>query len=311
MKILVTGGCGNMGSHVVKALQQRGHALRVLDRDAAGLARLAGPGIDTVAGDIADRECVRRAVAGCDAILHLAWSFADDLLALLDTDVKGYKHLLDAALEFGAASVINATTAVSYGKPQTAVVDENHPHLVEQARKPTYALAKLMTEELSKIYAVEHGLAANNLMIWYAYGDEIGGKHLRGMVEDALEKGVVDVPAGSGGSFLQLDDFVSAVLALLEKKPKGETFNLGTVYLTWQDLAQMIVAQANPQAKVHAIPKESWKESAFLTDDWHFSTEKAERLLGYRSALNHEAAVAHLAKALESCVAGVKAQRAS
>jgi len=306
MKILVTGGCGNMGTHTVDALVRKGHTVRVFDKDAEGLRKFAEAGVETVAGDIADQARVREAVQGVDAILHLAWSFSNDLVELLDTDVKGYKYLLDAAVDNGVRHVINATTAVSYGKPYSDVVDETHPHLVEQARNPNYALAKLITEELGKIYAQSRDIAINNVMIWYAYGNEIGGKHLRSMVKDAIQKGVITVPAGSGGSFLQLDDFVTAVLGIIESQPKGETFNLSTVYLTWEELAKMIAAQANPGAKVVAVPKESWKESAFLTDDWHFSTAKAERAFGYRSALDRDKAVAHLSKALESCVAGVK-----
>ncbi|MBS1186353.1 MAG: galE 1 [Burkholderiaceae bacterium] len=310
MKILVTGGCGNMGVHVINAFVQQGHDVRVLDRDAEGLKQFTGPKVETVHGDITDRALVNQAVAGMEAILHLAWSFSEDLNDLLDIDVKGYRNLLDAAVEHGVQHVLNATTAVSYGKPLSAVVDENHPHLVEKARNPVYGLAKLATEELGKIYAEQHGISANNVMIWYAYGNVIGGRNLRNMAKDAIEKGSIEVPAGCGGSFLQLDDFVSGVLAIFNAKPKGEMFNLATFYLTWEELAKMIVAHANPAAKVVAIPKEQWTGSVFLVDDWHFSTEKAERMVGYRTGLNREQALAHLSNALAVTVAGVKAKMA-
>ena len=308
MKILVTGGCGNMGVHVVKAFAQQGHEVRVLDKDAEGLKKLAGQGVETIAGDISDKALVWRAVEGVDAILHLAWSFSEDFIDLLDIDVKGYAYMLDAAVEYGVQHVINATTAVSYGKPMSSPVDETHPHLVDMARSPVYALAKLATEELGKIYAAKHDMAINNVMIWYAYGDEIGGKHLRGMISDAITKGVIEVPAESGGSFLQLDDFVAGVLGIFAAKPKGQMFNFGTVYLTWEELAQLIVAQANPAAQVHAIQKDQWSGSAFIAEDWHLSTRKAELMLGYGAGLNRQKAIAHLSKALEACVALVKTQ---
>ena len=307
MKILVTGGCGNMGPHVVNAFVQQGHSVRVLDRDAEGLKQFTHPKVETVACNITDKEKIREAVKGTDAVLHLAWSFSEDLNDLLDIDVKGYRNILDAAVEFGVHSVLNATTAVSYGKPLTKVVDETHPHLIEKGRNPIYGLAKLATEELSKIYAEQHGIAANNIMIWYAYGDVIGGRNLRAMAKDAIEKGAIEVPAGCGGSFLQLDDFAACVLAIFEKKPKGELFNIGTMYLTWEDLAKMIAGHANPKAKVVAVPKEQWTGSVFLVDDWEFSTAKVEKMVGYRSTLNRDAAIAHLSKALATCVAGVKA----
>ncbi|NLV24810.1 MAG: NAD(P)-dependent oxidoreductase [Deltaproteobacteria bacterium] len=308
MKILVTGGCGNMGGHVVRVFAREGHEVRVVDKDAEGLKKLAAPGVEILAGDISDKNLAVKAVQGVDAIIHLAWSFSEDLLDLIDIDVKGYKHLLDAAVEQGVQHVINASTAVAYGKPLTSPVDETHPHLVEKARKPPYALAKLITEELGKIYAEKHPVAVNNVMIWYAYGDEIGGKHIRGMVKDAIQKGCIEVPANSGGSFLQLDDFITGVKGILAAKPKGELFNLATVYLTWEELARLIVAQANPAAKVVAVPKEEWTGSSFLADDWHFSTRKAEQMLHFRTKLTREKAIAHLSKALEACVAEVKAK---
>lgn len=308
MKILVTGGCGNIGVHVVGVFAQEGHEVRVLDKDVEGLKKLAAPGVETMAGDFSDPELIRRAVKGVDAVLHLAWSFSEELLDLIDIDVKGYKHLLDTAVAEGVQHVINASTAVAYGKPLTSPVDETHPHLVEKARKPPYALAKLITEELGKIYSEKNPIAVNNVMIWYAYGDEIGGKHIRAMVKEAIQKGMITVPAGSGGSFLQLDDFAAGVRGIIAAKPKGELFNLATLYLTWEELAHMIIAQANPDAKVVAVPKEQWTGSAFLTDDWHFSTRKAEQMLHYRTRLTPEKAKAHLSKALEACVAEVKAK---
>ncbi|MDR1312011.1 MAG: NAD(P)-dependent oxidoreductase [Burkholderiaceae bacterium] len=307
MKLLVTGGCGNMGGHVIRSLVRAGHDVRVLDKDADGLKALAGDKVETVHGDIADKAVVRNTVKGMDAILHLAWSFSESFTDLLDIDVKGYQYLLDAAVEWGVTDVINATTAVSYGKPLADSVDETHPHLVELARSPSYALAKVITEDMSRIYAVQHDMAVNNVMIWYAYGDIIGGRNIRAMVRSAIEQGKIEVPAGCGGSFLQLDDFVSAVLAILALRPRGELFNLGSVYLTWEELAKIIVGLSNPSAVVKAVPKAEWKGSPFLTDDWRLDTTKAATQLRHQSGLTKEKAIADLSAALQKCIDGVRA----
>jgi UDP-glucose 4-epimerase len=287
---------------VVQVLSAEGHEVRVLDKNVEGLKQFADLPVKTYAGEITDKTLVGKAMEGVEALIHLAWSFSADINDLLDIDVKGYRNLLDAAVKNATKHVINATTAVAYGKPLTSPVDETHPHIVEKARKPPYALAKLITEELTKIYAEQHEMAANTVMIWYAYGDEIGGKHIRGMVKDAIQKGAIEVPAGSGGSFLQLDDFVNGLKGIISAQPKGELFNLATVYLTWEELAELIVARANPEAKVVAIPTEEWKGSTFLTDDWHFSTQKAEKMIHYQTRLSREEAIKHLSKALTACV---------
>lgn len=308
MKILVTGGCGNMGPHVIRKLVSLGHEIRVLDRDAEGLAKFNGSGVETCHGDLANKEFVRSAVKGVNAIIHLAWSFSDNLPALLDIDVKGYQYLLDAAVEYGVKHVINTTTAVSYGKPLSIPVLENQAHLVEISRNPFYALAKLATEELSKIYAAQHGLQANNVMVWYAYGDVIGGRNIRAMIRDAIEKGSIEVPAKSGGSFLQLDDFVSLALAIFSSNVKGELFNAASIYLTWEDVAKLITDLVNPDAKVIAIDASEWKGSAFLTDDWPLSIEKAENMLGFKTGLSREKAIANLSAALNVSADKVRSQ---
>ena len=308
MKILVTGGCGNMGPHIIRKLVSFGHEIRVLDRDNDGLAQFSENGIETCCGDLADKEFVRSAVKGVDAIIHLAWSFADNLPDLLDTDVKGYQYLLDAAVEYGVRHVVNTTTAVSYGKPLSHPVKEDQAHLVAISRNPVYALAKLATEELSKIYAVQHNLQVNNIMVWYAYGDVIGGRNIRAMIRDAIEKGRIEVPGGSGGSFLQLDDFVSLVLAIFSSDIKGELFNATSIYLTWEDVAKLITQLVNPDAKVVAIDPSQWQGSAFLTDDWPLSIEKAEKLLNFKTNLSRQDAIANLSAALNISADKVRAQ---
>jgi len=307
LKILVTGGCGNIGPHVVKSLKDKGHEIRVVDINEEGLKKLAAPGIETMAGDISNKDFIFEAVKGMDAVIHLAWSFSNNILELFDVDVRGYAYILDAAEKYNVEHVINASTAVVYGKPQYSPVDENHPRIVEKARKPMYALAKLVTEKLGTIYALEKDMAINTIMIWYAYGNEIGGKHLRNMVKSAILEGKIVVPKDCGGSFLQLDDLVAGIEGIFKYKPKGELFNLATIYLTWEELAKLIVERANPNAQVVAVPKEEWTGSTFLTDDWEFSTKKAEEMLGYKTHLSKDEAVKHLGKALEVCIAEVKA----
>lgn len=309
MKILVTGGCGNMGPHIIRKLAEAGNTIRVLDKDKDGLVPFSDAGMETCCGDLADKAFVESAVdKTVDAIIHLAWSFSDNLPDLLDIDVKGYQYLLDAAVANGVKYVVNTTTAVSYGKPLSNPVVESQAHLVEQSRNPVYALAKLMTEELTRIYAFQHGLNVNNLMVWYAYGDVIGGRNIRAMIRDAIEKGSIDVPAKCGGSFLQLDDFVSCVLALFSSNIKGELFNTASIYLTWENVAQLIIGLANPKAKVNAIAADEWKGSAFLTDDWPLSIEKAEKMLSFKTNLSREKAIANLSDALRVSVDKVRSQ---
>ncbi len=307
MKILVTGGCGNMGPHIIHKLSELGHSIRTLDLDQEGLKQFEGTSVETFCGNLNSRELVRSAVNGVDAIIHLAWSFSATFAELMDIDIKGYLNLLDAAVEFKVKHVLNTTTAVSYGKPLSKPVKEDQAHQVALSRGPAYALAKLTTEELTRIYANKYNLQANSLMVWYAFGNVIGGRNLRSMIKDAIVKGEITIPAGSGGSFIQLDDYVTQALAIMNNgNIKGELFNAASIYLTWAEVAQIIVNRYAPEAKVKAIPPEQWTGSEFLTDDWPLSTEKSEKMLGFKSMMTREEAIDSLGKALDASAARVK-----
>lgn len=310
MKILVTGACGNMGPHICRRLVALGHTVSALDMNQEGLNQLAKQNIATFCGNLSDREFVFNACKGQDAIIHLAWTFADNLPALMDVDIKGYQHLLDSAVEYKIKHVVNTTTAVSYGKPLSNPVLESQAYLTEQSRNPVYALAKEVTEKLGKIYSAQHDIYVNTIMVWYAYGDVIGGRTLRGMIRDAITKSKIEVPAKTGGSFLQLDDYVSLALAIINSSVKGELFNAGSVYLTWEEVSRVITARVNPQAQVIGIAKDKWTGSAFLADDWPLSTQKAQDLLGFKTRFSKEEAIANLSEALTGSIERVNKELA-
>jgi nucleoside-diphosphate-sugar epimerase len=123
MKVLVTGGAGFIGSHVVERLLADGHDVRVLDNLSSGRREnLTGPAAaaELVEGDVRDLEAVRAAVAGCEAIIHLAalvsvqQSIADPL-ASHAINAGGTLNTLVCAREAGARRVVFASSAAVYG----------------------------------------------------------------------------------------------------------------------------------------------------------------------------------------------------
>ena len=103
-------------------------------------------------GNLTDKKLVQNAVSGSDVVINLAWSFADDALTIFGTDITGTANLLDAAVASGVRRVIYASTAVVYGRARHHPVTEEHPCLVEEARKPLYALGKYVAEKLCLMY---------------------------------------------------------------------------------------------------------------------------------------------------------------
>jgi UDP-glucose 4-epimerase len=306
MRILVTGGNGSLGRELVPALLAMGHEVAVLDRELDALRELRLGPLTLVKGLVEDRDAVEEAIRGADAVIHMAWSFADDPAHLVEHDLYGHQLLLDAARANGVRHVVYTSTAVVYGKPLRLPIDENHPLRVLEARKPSYGLAKEFAEKLTLLSARTGGPPATILRFWWAFGGTIGGRHLRDMLRTAAEGTRLTVPAECGGSFLSMDDFVHAVSAVLfDAKSFGETFNLASAYVTWAEVARMVVAATGSSAAVDVVSRDTWTGPAFLADVWQLDDRRIRERLGVRPRRDPEGVRGALASAIEETWAGV------
>ncbi|HSC70504.1 MAG TPA: NAD(P)-dependent oxidoreductase, partial [Candidatus Methylomirabilis sp.] len=269
MRILVTGGNGSVGRELVHALLARHHHVVVLDKDLGALQDWDHPGLELVRGDLGDAVAVEKAVRGAEGIFHLAWSFSDDLQVLLEQDLRGHLLLLEAAREQHVRHFVYTSTAVVYGKPVRAPIDEDHPLRVLEARKPAYGLAQEFAEKLTLLKARMEALPVTVVRFWWAFGKEIAGRHLREMLRTAAAGEPVRVPAGCGGSFLSMEDFNLAMeLILVNPGSFGQVLNLASAYVTWEGVAQMVVEVTGSSATVEVVPVEEWQGAVFLADRW-------------------------------------------
>lgn len=283
MRILVTGGNGNIGRELVPALLARGHEVVVLDRELKALGDR--PQLRLVSGTVEDPAVVAEATRGVEAIAHLAWSFADDPAYLLEHDLRGHLHLLEAARREGVRRFLYASTAVVYGKPTRQPIDEDHPLLVLAARKPAYGIAKEFAEKLTLLAAQTDGPPAAVLRFWWAFGQEIGGRHLREMLRAAAAGETVAVPADCGGSFLSLDDLIQAVDGLLGTDLRGgQVFNLASGYVTWKEIARLVLEVTGSAAPIRVVPRSEWTGAAFLADRWELDDRRIRTELGFQPA---------------------------
>jgi dihydroflavonol-4-reductase len=122
MRVLVTGGTGYVGSHIVLALLRGGHGVRLLVRRPEQVAETFAPhGVtfapdDVVAGDVLDAESVSRALEGCDAVVHAAAIFSLDprqAKAMLDTNAEATRVVLTAALDRGCDPAVHISSSVA------------------------------------------------------------------------------------------------------------------------------------------------------------------------------------------------------
>jgi UDP-glucose 4-epimerase len=281
MRILVAGGNGSVGQGLIPHLLDRGHQVVVLDKELGVARKIAHPRLSFVQTAIEDPATVGRAAAGVEAIVHLAWSFSDDPRVLVEQDLRGHALLLEAAGRSKVSHFVYASTAMVYGKPVRIPIDEDHPLNVLAARKPAYGVAKEFAENLT-LLAGQGGLSSTVLRFWWAFGDEIGGRHLRDLLRTSAEGKPLAVPANCGGSFLTQDDFNLAVETILQRPAAaGRVFNLASAYVTWEDVARMVMEVTGGRGGIDVVPCEVWTGAAFLADRWELDDRRIRMQLGF------------------------------
>jgi UDP-glucose 4-epimerase len=299
MNFLITGGAGSVGRDLTASLLREGHRVRVLDRQAETASPIQDKKLEWIQGRLEDARLVQGALQGVDSVIHLAWSFSDDPVELLEGDLKGHVVLLDACADAKVSRLFYASSAVVYGKPVHLPITEDMPCLVEDARKPFYAVAKLAAEKLALAYGKMKGLPVTVFRFWWSYGKKIGGRHLRDMIALAQAGQPLMVPDGAGGSFLDHDDLTHALLLAAQRRESiGQIFNLATIYLEWRDIARMVMEATGSSSSLEVIPAREWKGAQFLADSWELSIAKAERLFDYSSLLSPAMARQRLEKAI-------------
>ena len=298
MRILVVGGNGSVGRGLIPALVTRGHDVTVLDFDLGALQE--GPQLRLVKGALEDAAAGSEASRGAEAIIHLAWSFSDDPAHLLEHDLRGHLRLLEAARSQAVRRFVYTSTAVVYGKPVRVPIDENHPLDVLTARKPAYGMAKVFAEQLTLLAAQTSALPATIFRFWWLFGQEISGRHLRDMLKMAAAGRPLAVPADCGGSFLSQADFNRAVEVCLSGSPASpEVFNLASGYVTWEEIAEMVVAVTGGAGGVRVVPRAEWAGPAFLADRWELNDSRFRRSYELPTAADTSDLKRALASAIE------------
>jgi UDP-glucose 4-epimerase len=311
MKILIVGGAGEVGRYLLNDFSQKGYEVTILDRAPKVPRTDEARPLTYLQGNLTDAALVNEAAQGKDVIINLAWSFADDPQTVFGEDIKGHINLLEAASSSKIRSFIYSSTATVYGRAVLHPVTETHPCLVGEARKPLYALGKYAAEELCKMYHNERGLPVSIFRFWWAFGDNIGGRHLRDLIRRSMKHQPLEMVRGAGGTFVTMADLGVAINSAIAKPAAtGQIYNLGSLFLTWEEIGTMIVRLTNSTSATHFIPSEKWQGPAFLNEVWDLSWDKAERELGYRPGDSAERARSLFMEALKTCVAEVKKEGA-
>ncbi len=224
--VLITGGAGFIGSNLVDALLARGYAVRVLDNLSTGKrSNLPDDSrLELIVGDVADAACVRQALQGCRAVVHLAavasvQASVDDPLGTHQSNLIGTLNVCEAMRAEGVRRVLFASSAAVYGNNgEGEAIDEDTP----KAPLTPYAADKLASEHYLDFYRRQHGLEPVVFRFFNIFGPrQDPSSPYSGVISiftERAQKGLPIVVFGDGEqtrSFCYCDDLIDAILAMM------------------------------------------------------------------------------------------------
>lgn len=259
MKILITGGSGFIGSHIVEHFQTSAEEIRVLDNYRTGYAKnLTGFNARVIRGSITDRALVREAVQGVDYIFHMAAlvSVPESMSKpgeCVDINVHGLLNVLEEASAAGVKKVVLASSAAVYGdNPVVPKVESMMPE-----PKSPYAITKLDGEYYLELYRREGKIQSTSIRFFNVFGPRQDPKGAYAaavpiFMEKALRHEDITI-FGDGGAtrdFIYVKDIVGALSFAAQNEING-TFNAGYGgQITINDLAAQIIAAAGSQSRI-------------------------------------------------------------
>jgi UDP-glucose 4-epimerase len=290
-RVLVTGGAGFIGSHVVDRLVDDGCWVRVVDNLSTGKLEnisdhLESGKVDFVEGDIRDALVAGKSVVAVDAVVHLAAVISvpfsvENPRFTFDVNVKGTINLLRACAEAKVGKFIFISSCAVYGEPKFLPVTEGHP---TNPISP-YAESKLAAEKFCLGFHEKQLLRSVVLRLFNVYGPRQGMNDYSGVITQFIDRGSRRLPLiiyGDGWQtrdFLNIRDVVQAVSSAIEREyAEGNVFNIGFgVPISVNELAETFLESAKLDSQVlHEEPRLGEIRHSYA------DISKAERLLLYR-----------------------------
>jgi UDP-glucose 4-epimerase len=272
-RVLVTGGAGFIGSHLVEHLLARGDAVTVLDNLSTGTREYVPEDAEVIEGDVADREAVDSAfrTRGFDAVFHVAGqasirlSYAEPETDL-GTNVVGTVNVLRACIESGVPRLVYASSMTAYGEPELVPT----PETVACVPVSYYGVTKYAAERYVHVTAERDDvdLAATSLRMFNVYGPRQSitnpyqgvlaifiGNVLRG------EPITIHGDGEQTRDFVYIDDVVDAWLRVLEEPATaGAALNVGSGRETSvNELAETVLGAFGESTSSWELRRESFQ----------------------------------------------------
>ncbi|MDQ3337440.1 MAG: NAD-dependent epimerase/dehydratase family protein [Myxococcota bacterium] len=304
--LLVTGATGFLGEHLCRVLVEQGHTVRGLARSRSAI--LAELGVEHVRGDVLEGPELDKALAGTDAVFHLAGAVSrdpDDAQRMMRLHVDGTRRVLERMAAAGIKKMVLASTSGTIGvSKDEAILDENAPYAEEIVSGWPYYASKIYQERL----AFEHGerlgidIIAVNPSLLLGPGDRRLSS--TGDVRKFIKRKIPVVPEG-GINFVDARDAAAATAAALDRGRPGERYLLGGPNWTMKEFFARLGRVANVAPPRLKLPAKLNRWGASLVEElyrhrgkeppvdrisvemsehfWWIDSSKAERELGFQA----------------------------
>jgi len=265
MKCLVLGGAGFIGSHVVDALLERGHQVRVFDRPGIDTKNLSNSmtHIEFISGDFSNESDISKALEGSDIVVHLVSTSTpatsnENPVYDIETNITGTVRLLTFAKDAGVKKVVFASSGGTvYGEPLFLPIQETHP------TDPicSYGATKLAIEKYLHIFHHLYGLEYSILRCANPYGERQNPAGGLGAVTVFLWKVLNGEPITIWGNgevardYFYISDLVAAFVKVIDDTTPSRIYNIGggRAY-SLNEIVATIQAVTGKAAKVNYTP---------------------------------------------------------
>ena len=255
MKVLVTGGAGFIGSHIVDKLVQEGHTVKVYDNLSSGKMEFIEHHIEKtnfefIRADLLDFETLKKEITGMDVVFHIAANpdvklGAKDTKVHLEQNVLATYNLLEAMRINDVNDIVFTSTSTVYGEANIIPTPEDYGPLIPIS---LYGASKLAAEAFIMSYAHTFGIRA----VVYRFANIVGPRSTHGVIYDFIMKLKKDPTKleilGDGTqtkSYLYIDDCVDAILfGFRHRKNDVEIFNIGSEdWINVRKIADIVVEE--------------------------------------------------------------------
>jgi UDP-glucose 4-epimerase len=296
-RILVIGGAGFVGSHLVDQLTlEPVSEIVVLDNFVRGTRAnlrdaVKDDRVRVVEGSITDLPLLRELMAGTDYVFHLAalWLFecVHQPRSALDVNVVGTYNVIETAHEAGVKKLVYSSSASVYGDAAFTPMTEDHPF----NNRTMYGATKIAGEQFFRAFNEQSGTNYVGLRYMNIYGPRMDykGTYVSVIMKvlDRIDQGLPPIIFGDGSQaydFVHVDDVARANVLALKSSATDEFFNVGMgLKTTIDELVTMLLEITGSTLKPEYKPQ----EQMFVTHRVG-STDKAEKLLGFRATTSLE-----------------------